>query len=1069
MPMELSDLTADDLAATLAHQSAKSAAGMDGWRVAELKRLPPFLLSKLADLLNVVERSGQWPSSLERALITLIPKGEGGDPLAMRPISVASAVYRLWAATRLRDAIKWQEGWVHPGQHGFRPNHGTMDVYWELAVRVEEALVLGQPLTGLMLDYAKCFDRLPHGVMLALGDASGAHPRLMGPLRQMYAGLRRRFKVGGGVGKEFRATNGILQGCPLSVILLNLMVSVWAKAIDAETDADPMAYADDTTVVGPRSEVERAGAVTAEYCSLTGQQLNVKKSLVFHVNAEVAETPLCLQGEVVKVVEADRCLGADVRFTPAAQVSAHVVSRVQKSVAEADRIAALPLPLEVRCTLLATQPSAVAFYGVEVTQLTPTHIATLEAAALRVIWGGRQPNRCKEILLTVLARGHLVDPHQAVPYRRLVGLVRMLQRRSELRDLVQRLLQQYLPGRGLGPVHLAMDALRALGWTWSSPWRVTRQGHTTDLLLVDPSLWAHDVRAALRMMLWDNASARRADMRGLADGIDRDATNAAWRSLGGIVAGVIRGIIAGAVWTQDRRFRSGRFREDTPVCPHCSTGATEDLHHLWWDCSAWAQIRSAHPGVMAEDRQSWPPCFVLCGVMVHSIDRDAQRRLYLAQSVQRLMAEILLLHDSVARLAIPDITSGDSLQPPVDFLCRWDPPGARTCYAPALLGLVPPPRWRHGRAMFFAFTDYLRQLQWPQGQPTHGVTFVELAIDFEIVAGMNLPAAPRRGGGRVVPPVADRAHAVAAMLKTLASYVAPTIIHGGSRSPSIRSLQLLGLPPSFGLTARSVLLGGTATEDVLRQLARVPRQPSVGHPRARQGHPAWDRAWSQQFTPLYPSSRADRSEEWHRRAADELQPAIVVVGVQDAAQPQSHSSADLRVGGAPRGHWSNEVRVRASWSLRGRGLPRGCSDGSEIAPCRRHGHGVARLGGLLQTRARVFTSWRTHGPGRGRGHVALAAKAPVVASGRAGDAVPGGPSPVSPRERAAPQPGNKRLAGLGSGWAWPPPSKRPGARCGDKRLALQQEAPRSSAVTREEPRPLKRVRHGRGVPEAREI
>jgi hypothetical protein len=94
----------------------------------------------------VVERTGSWPSSLERALISLIPKSEGGDPFAMRPISVASAVDRLWAATRLRDAIKWQEGWVHPSQHGFRPGHGTIDAYWELAARVEAALLSGGPV-----------------------------------------------------------------------------------------------------------------------------------------------------------------------------------------------------------------------------------------------------------------------------------------------------------------------------------------------------------------------------------------------------------------------------------------------------------------------------------------------------------------------------------------------------------------------------------------------------------------------------------------------------------------------------------------------------------------------------------------------------------------------------------------------------------------------------------------------------------------------------------------------------------------------------------------------------------
>ena len=115
-----------------------------------------------------------------------------------------------------------------------------MDVYWEIAARVERALLSGEPLYGVLLDYAKCFDRLPHTIMLNLAAASGADSRLLKPLRRMYAFLRRHFKFNGGVGVEFRATNGILQGCPLSVVLLNLLVSVWAKAVSAKTPAIPM-------------------------------------------------------------------------------------------------------------------------------------------------------------------------------------------------------------------------------------------------------------------------------------------------------------------------------------------------------------------------------------------------------------------------------------------------------------------------------------------------------------------------------------------------------------------------------------------------------------------------------------------------------------------------------------------------------------------------------------------------------------------------------------------------------------------------------------------------------------
>jgi hypothetical protein len=316
-PMTLSDLTAADLRRALGRQGSHSAAGVEGWRVSELKELPDFLLGKLADLFNVIERTGQWPASLERALVSLIPKGDGNEPLQLRPITVTSAIYRLWASARLRDAMAWQEGWIHPGQHGFRPVHGTLDVYWAAALRVEEALLTGRPLVGLLLDYAKCFDRLPHAVMFRLASASGADERLLRPLRRMYSALRRRFKLAGGVGQPFGTTNGLLQGCPLSVVLLNLLVSVWARAVTGETDAEVDAYADDTGVAGERPAVETAAAITLDYCRTTGQALNVKKCEAYMVNAPSTSPDIYIDGTKVPRVTATRCLGAHLCFNGA--------------------------------------------------------------------------------------------------------------------------------------------------------------------------------------------------------------------------------------------------------------------------------------------------------------------------------------------------------------------------------------------------------------------------------------------------------------------------------------------------------------------------------------------------------------------------------------------------------------------------------------------------------------------------------------------------------------------------------------------------------------------------------
>ena len=49
----------------------------------------------------------------------------------------------------------------------------------------------------------------------------------------MFRDLRRAFKVNGCVGQFMGATNGILQGCALSTILVNVIMTIWMKEIDS--------------------------------------------------------------------------------------------------------------------------------------------------------------------------------------------------------------------------------------------------------------------------------------------------------------------------------------------------------------------------------------------------------------------------------------------------------------------------------------------------------------------------------------------------------------------------------------------------------------------------------------------------------------------------------------------------------------------------------------------------------------------------------------------------------------------------------------------------------------------
>ena len=150
----------------------------------------------------------------------------------MRSLTVLSMVYRLWARTRLWEVMRWQEAWVHPRAYGFRRAWGAVDAATVTQVLLELARLKGWRLDGLSLDYVKCFDLIPQAAMLRIARELGMDDGVLRALAAMYRQLRRAFRLAGALGAWWQATNGILQGCPLSVILINLLTTVWKMEIN---------------------------------------------------------------------------------------------------------------------------------------------------------------------------------------------------------------------------------------------------------------------------------------------------------------------------------------------------------------------------------------------------------------------------------------------------------------------------------------------------------------------------------------------------------------------------------------------------------------------------------------------------------------------------------------------------------------------------------------------------------------------------------------------------------------------------------------------------------------------
>ena len=130
-------ITAEQLLAKVSC-AEPSASSMDHWDSTELRSLflwAPGAAAPLAQSLNLIERTGRWPSPCLQGRVVFIPKEvDSGfaDALEHRPITILSCVYRLWSGIR-HDALStsWLPKWVSGQVFGLK-GHGSAD---ELALQ----------------------------------------------------------------------------------------------------------------------------------------------------------------------------------------------------------------------------------------------------------------------------------------------------------------------------------------------------------------------------------------------------------------------------------------------------------------------------------------------------------------------------------------------------------------------------------------------------------------------------------------------------------------------------------------------------------------------------------------------------------------------------------------------------------------------------------------------------------------------------------------------------------------------------------------------------------------------
>ena len=397
-------------------------------------------------LFEHIEETGSWPLSLTKGYLCLIPKPDSdGSPSSLRPLSILSTVYRLWASCRLEELLTWQETWVHRSQSGFRPLKECLDAWYPLALQVEHSLLSGTDLAGVMLDFAKAFDLVPlHEIILPLASKLGLPTCLVHCLGQSYSNLERFFKHPTGFGSAISSDRGIVQGCPISVVLLNLLVSVFMRLSNHEAPAvEPRAYADDISgSARASSAIGSFLSLAGSFASVTAQRLNTKKCTLWGTSEAIKrELSLLRLGQSKLDVVSDlRYLGAQFGFhsgTPEVERTALLACFD----ATVRRVACLPLSAENKACLIASAPIARILHGAELSHPPPADLTKLRTTVLRSLWSGRS-GRIPEILTTLFFQGHRVDPLQVCLCKPLVTLCRMCLKDADTLALAGRIWRE---------------------------------------------------------------------------------------------------------------------------------------------------------------------------------------------------------------------------------------------------------------------------------------------------------------------------------------------------------------------------------------------------------------------------------------------------------------------------------------------------------------------------------------------------------------------------------------------------------------------------------------------------
>ncbi|KAJ9449774.1 hypothetical protein DIPPA_32221 [Diplonema papillatum] len=637
-----------------------------------------------------------------------------------------------------------------------------------------------------------------------------------------------------GVGGVFFTTNGILQGCPLSVILINALLSIVVRRVDDVGEVTSESFADDLTLLSRLREACLQDALV-EVDRFTGMSIGIPKTFAFGT-PKGYEAKLRVGGALIATKEELTIVGCLVGTKRTRRTTD---LRYDQRAEEAERLGALPISMTQRSGLAAMAVLPAATYGSEFALPTVRGLGKFTAALLRGVWDPVRLHRAQEAVLGILNKAHLLDPYTVLPYRSLGMIAEVCRKRPVWRARVATVRRAYGSRiRAWGPIGIAAEHAKKLGirWTEDLDDAEDEAGNVLRLVRQSKGERGHTLRKAIHGWRLGELEKRRTNFGGVRAGVDYTATNAYGLKASTTLTAArdVAEVVAGSVMTESH---AAKLWGGDGLCRRCDEATEETLGHIWWQCRAYERIRmqQQYAEIVDADRSTWPPCLQEHGILPKGSRINIE-------VLHTFMAEVMQERRRLEREG-RDRAVGH----PWRQLHPDDCPPRRLNFeaiaGPGTFTAVAGERW------FRALQYWLDGMCW---SVAGDVSTAELAVDFEVYTGLDLPGSLVATTGGT--PLCIRARMLARMLKTIGEAlerkgVGPLL--PGRKLEKIGSLRTVGAPPCLtGYEMRPIFRGGEETMGILETQLKASRHAFTGE------------AWGMDLFPTYGRERAERAARW---------------------------------------------------------------------------------------------------------------------------------------------------------------------------------------------------------------